>query len=75
MDSQTISAIDSAGTEAILGLKQPQNCDSLNILYLMKSIARDRDSHFNLYIRKNSQDYFGTRLQETTSYLAYFISG
>ncbi len=74
-DAQTISAISSGRPEEILNLRQPQNCDSLNILYLMKSIARSRTSRFELFIRKNSQDYFKTPLPETTSYLTYFISG
>lgn len=74
-DSQTIAAIRAAGPEAIIKLEQPQNCDSLNILYLVKSIAQKKASRFTLFIHKNSQDYTNKPLEETTSYLTYFISG
>jgi poly-gamma-glutamate synthesis protein (capsule biosynthesis protein) len=73
-DRQTIAALLSNDPKEIMSLNQPANCDSVNILYLMKSIRQNTGSKIQILENKNSQDYIKTFLKQTTSYITIIFN-
>lgn len=73
-DLQTIAALKQDYPEKILELNQPDNCDSVNILYIMKSLQELKKSKLQIYLNKNSQDYTKEPVTSTTSYITFFLS-
>jgi poly-gamma-glutamate synthesis protein (capsule biosynthesis protein) len=72
-DKETIDVLLSASSNKIWSLNQPDNCDSINILYIMKKMQEDFNTNFDIYTHKNSQDYTKDFVAETTSYITYFL--
>ena len=73
-DLQTIEILKQDDPEKILNLHQPDNCDSINILYIMKKLQISEKARLDVYLNKNSQDYTKEKVTSSTSYLSFFIS-
>ena len=73
-DLQTIETLKLDDPGKILDLNQPDNCDSINILYMMKSLQEVKKAKLHFYLNKNSQDYTKEPVTSTTSYITFFLS-
>jgi poly-gamma-glutamate synthesis protein (capsule biosynthesis protein) len=73
-DLQTIETLQQNDPAEILKLKQPDNCDSVNILYIMKSLQISTGGKLNIYLNKNSQDFTKEKVTSSTSYITFYLS-
>lgn len=73
-DQQTLNVLAGDDSEQIWKLEQPENCDSLNILYILKSLQTQQRSRITILENKNSQSYTKEPVEYTTSYITAYLS-
>ncbi|MHC1712336.1 MAG: AmmeMemoRadiSam system protein B [Solidesulfovibrio sp.] len=70
MDQQSLCSLANNEPKDILSLRQPDNLDTVAMLYVQSLLQKKLGASFQALANRNSEDYTGKTMEDATSYIA-----